>query len=52
MGRVTEFIDYINREREPSEDEKTSLYTHITITEKLKAARKEYLKNTKKGDIK
>ena len=49
MGRVTEFIDYINRENEPSDDEKISLYTHLTITEKLKKTRKEHRKNIKKG---
>ena len=52
MGRVTEFIDYINREYEPDPHEKICLYAHISFTEKLKAARKKYRKNIKKGDHK
>ena len=47
MGRVTEFIDFINRKKLPDSEEQTSLYTHISITEKLKEIRRA---NGKKKD--
>ena len=42
MGRITEFFDYIKTKKGLTERE--SLYTHLTINEKIKKARKEYLK--------
>ena len=47
MGRVTQFIDFINRKKMPSEDEQTTDYSHISITEELKRIRKDYRKKTK-----
>jgi len=52
MGRITEFIDYINREKEPDPMDKLCLYTHISFTEQIKAARQEHRKNIKKGNPK
>tara|TARA_R100000234_G_C4979291_1_gene169991 strand:- start:423 stop:563 length:141 start_codon:yes stop_codon:yes gene_type:complete len=40
MGRISEFFDYISRKDKPDENE----YTSLTINEKIKKARKEYLK--------
>lgn len=48
MGRATEFIDFINRKPIRSEEERDFLYSHITVTNKLKKVRKEYLKRSKK----
>ena len=42
MGRITEFFDYIRTKTNP--EEKEDLYTHISINEQIKKARKEYLK--------
>ena len=47
MGRVTELIDYINRKYEPTPLEKRAEYTHISFTEELIKARKEYRKRLK-----
>ena len=44
MGRVTEYIDFINRKKLPNSEEEIALYTHISITEKLKQTRKEHRK--------
>ena len=40
MGRITEFFDYIRTKKDPE----TELYTHLSINEQIKKARKEYLK--------
>ena len=48
MGRVTEFINYINEECEPTPLKKISEYSHITFTKKVQEARKVYRKNLKK----
>ena len=48
MGRVTEFIEFINREKIPDEEEMESLYSYISKTKKLKKVRKEYRKNLTK----
>ena len=42
MGRITEFFDYIRTKTNLKEKEE--LYTHMSINEKIKKARKEYLK--------
>jgi hypothetical protein len=47
MGRVTEFIDYINRKREPSDYFKSSEYHYISFTDKLVKIAKQYRKNMK-----
>ena len=44
MGRISEFFNYIRSKKEPDPD----LYTHMSINDKIKKARKEYLK-TKRG---
>ena len=48
MGRVTEFIHYINEEHEPTALEKKSEYSHIAFTERVVKARKDYRKARKK----
>tara|TARA_Y100001963_G_scaffold53436_1_gene74896 strand:+ start:89 stop:238 length:150 start_codon:yes stop_codon:yes gene_type:complete len=48
MGRVTQFIDFINRKKMPSEDEQATDYSHISITEELKRIRKRHRKNKEK----
>ena len=42
MGRISEFFDYIKTKT--GLEEREELYTHLTINEKIKRARKEYLK--------
>ena len=42
MGRITEFFDYIRTKT--NLQEKEELYTHMSINDKIKKARKEYLK--------
>ena len=40
--RATQFIEYINRQEHPTADEGATLYTHLTFTTELKAARRKY----------
>ena len=40
MGRLREFFNYISKKKEPE----TELYSHLSINDKIKKARKEYLK--------
>jgi hypothetical protein len=47
MGRVTEFIEFINADEIPNDEEMNFMYSHITKTEKLKKIRKEYRKKVK-----
>ena len=47
MGRVTEYVDFINRKPIPDKDRIKFLYTHLGITESLKLIRREHLKNLK-----
>ena len=49
MGRISEFFDYLKTKTNPEEREE--LYTHMSVNDKIKKARKEYLKR-KKGDTK
>tara|TARA_R100001594_G_scaffold132161_1_gene172213 strand:- start:1417 stop:1557 length:141 start_codon:yes stop_codon:yes gene_type:complete len=42
MGRVTQFINYINEKYSPQSHEMDILYPHIEFTEKVKDARKKY----------
>ena len=44
MGRVTEFIHYINEEHEPTALEKKSEYSYITFTERAVRVAKDYRK--------
>ena len=46
MGRISEFFDYIKTKT--NLQEKEELYTHMSINDQIKKARKEYLK-TKRG---
>ena len=48
MGRVTEFIHYINEGHEPTALEKKSEYSHIAFTERVVKAGKDYRKARKK----
>ena len=50
MGRVTEFIEFINREKIPDKEEMQFMYSHISKTKKLKKVRKKYRKKLKKGE--
>ena len=44
MGRVTEFIEFINAKKIPDEEEMKFMYSHLSKTEKLKKIRKKYRK--------
>ena len=47
MGRITQFIQFLNEDVIPSERDSNIIYTHITKDEKLKKIRKKYRKNIK-----
>jgi len=42
MGRVTEFIDYLNRAGAPTEAEQAVRYNYLQVTKKLAGLRAEY----------
>ncbi len=48
MGRVTEFIDFINRKPKPTPLEMKTEYTSLTLTYKIQDIRKQNLKKEKK----
>lgn len=48
MGRITEFIYYINLEHEPTPLEKMAEYTSLAFTSNVIDARKEYKKSRQK----
>tara|TARA_Y100001963_G_C6598666_1_gene361433 strand:- start:423 stop:569 length:147 start_codon:yes stop_codon:yes gene_type:complete len=48
MGRVTEFIDFINSKPIRGEEERDFIYSHLTVTDKIKQIRKQHLKELKK----
>ena len=48
MGRVSEFIYYLNREKEPTPLEKMTEYTHISFTEDINKIGKDYRRAMKK----
>ena len=50
MGRVTEYVDFINRKPIPDKDRIKFLYTHLGINDRLKLIRKEHLKNLKEKE--
>ena len=41
MGRTTEFIDFINREKTLDADEQVHFYNYMSITDRIKKIRKE-----------
>ena len=43
MGRISEFFDYVRTKTNLKEKEE--LYTHMSINEQIKKARKQYLKS-------
>ena len=47
MGRVAEFIEFINADEIPTDEEMKFMYSHITKTEELKKIRKKYKKKRK-----
>ena len=48
MGRISEFIYYINEDKEPTPWEKMTEYSHISFTEEINQIGKKYRKNMKK----
>lgn len=42
MGRVSQFVDFINRKKMPTKDEQDLYYTHISLDEDKKSARSKY----------
>jgi hypothetical protein len=48
MGRATQFIDYINRDKEPTIEERRAIYTSITLYHSHSIARSMYRKRIKK----
>ena len=48
--RVSEFIDYINREIIPTPEELSFRFSHIKIDDELKKIRADYRKNLKKTE--
>ena len=48
MGRVSEFIYYLNLEREPTPLEKMTEYSHISFTEDINKIGKDYRRAMKK----
>ena len=49
MGRVTEFIEFINADKIPDEEEMKFMYSYITKTKELKKIRKKYKKKRKEN---
>ena len=49
MGRVTQFIDFINRKKMPTAEEQATNYSHIKITEKLKRIRKKHRRDNEQS---
>ena len=48
MGRVTQFICYLNEESEPTPFMKMTEYTHISFTERINDIGKAYRKERRK----
>ena len=51
MGRVSQFIDYINQDNEPTPFEKMTEYSHISFTEIVNDLGKKYRKERKKHEL-
>ena len=47
MSRASQFISYINEEKEPDPIDKLTKYTDLTITKEVQKERKKYKKNIK-----
>lgn len=45
--RLSQFIDYINRDQTPTNEERKQLYTHITLGDREIEFRKKYQKSLK-----
>ncbi len=45
--RLSQFIDFINRDQTPTNEERKQLYTHITIGDREIEFRKKYRKSLK-----
>ena len=50
MGRVTEFIHYLNEKSEPTSMQKMNEYTHISFTEKINMLGKAYRQIRRKNE--
>ena len=48
MGRVTEFIHYINEDYEPDALVKRSEYTHVSFTDRVTGVAKAYRSKRRK----
>ena len=42
MGRVREFINFLNEKKAPGAEEKESLYSHISFEDKIMSIRRKY----------
>ena len=51
MGRLTEYFDFINTKEIRTEEERDFLYSHLTITDKIKKLRRKNLKKIKKRSV-
>ena len=47
MGRITELIDFINRDKIPDKIERQFLYSYLSIDKKMIKTRKKYRKSKK-----
>ena len=50
MGRVTEFMHYLNEKSEPTSMQKMTEYTHMTFTEKVNMLGKAHRKIRRKNE--
>ena len=50
MGRVSQFIYYINQKTEPTPFEKMTEYSHISFTETVNEIGKRYRKEMKRRE--
>jgi hypothetical protein len=47
MGKITQYIAYLNVKKHPNKEQRVIHYSHITIGDKEKTVRKEYRKKLK-----
>ena len=52
MGRLSEYFDYINKEKEVGAEYDAVNYTHMTVTDELKGLRKNLLRERRVRDNK
>ena len=50
MGRVTEFMHYLNEKSEPTYVQKMTEYTHMSFTEKINMIGKAYRQLRRKNE--